>query len=301
MGHPLLMVSRINHKSCCDEQKEMALNLCLLAEGDRRLAVMNNIMASQVSRGLEARYVWDTALSTIIQVAGFADTSVVGQAEPSLHYRKLKPEPSLADIDLDQPLDSVVLSKLGESYYERYKFLLPAAVDPCDTQVSRLAREIETRALRDDWDTRTQEFQRKQLDKRVKVSPSGDTFVGSCPQKTREEVVERTTAKYWFKHLTLMVAYAAAASMPIAPPPGSLPSRSPGTKPRRLGETFWKSGDSAYPQPLPHHVCNGLSVFSNLTWVTNGRTGAWTPQDGVVMASQRREWRRVNSCYRQFP
>ena len=50
------------------------------------------------------------------------------EAETESRQRKV-----VEKIDLDQPLDSVVLSKLGDSFYERYKILLPAVVDSCDT------------------------------------------------------------------------------------------------------------------------------------------------------------------------
>ena len=184
---------------------------------------------SEVLRGLEARYEWGTDLSAIIQVAGLAHISAIGQAsklgQAIIALEKAEAEIESSNIDFDQPQDSVVLSKLGDSYYERYKFLLPAVVDPCDTLVSRLAREMETRhlALTNVWGTRTQEFQREQSAKREKLSPSGDTFVEVVHNQPKEEVVEKTIATYVFKDLTLMVAYAEAGSMSTTPPSGSLP------------------------------------------------------------------------------
>ena len=130
------------------------------------------------------------------------------------------------EIDLGQPLDSAVLSKLGDSYHERHKILLPAVVDRCDTVVSSLAREMEKRhlTLRDVWDPRTQEFQRKQSAKRTKakVSTLGDTSVKVLRNQPKNEFVEKTLATYLFKHLTLMVANAEAGSVPMTPPSGSL-------------------------------------------------------------------------------
>ena len=128
------------------------------------------------------------------------------------------------EIDLGQPLDSAVPSKLGDSYHERHKILLPAVVDRCDTVVSRLAREMEKRhlTLRDVWDPRTQEFQSKQSAKRTKVSILGDTSVKVLRNQPKNEFVEKTLATYLFKHLTLMVANAEAGSMPMTPPSGSL-------------------------------------------------------------------------------
>ena len=100
---------------------------------------------SKVLRGLEARYIWDTSLSTIIQVVGLADLSAVGQgsirlSQAIIALETAEAETESSDIDLDQPLDSVVLSKLGDSCHERCKFLLPAVVDPCDTLVCPLGQ-----------------------------------------------------------------------------------------------------------------------------------------------------------------
>ena len=113
----------------------------------------------------------------------------------------------LDEIDLDQPLNAVVLTRLEDSHYERCKILLPAVVD-----VSRLAREMEKR-----------QFQRKQSAKRTKVKTSGETSVKAVHNKSKGELVEMTLATYLFKHLTLVVAYARVGSTPITPPTVSLP------------------------------------------------------------------------------
>ena len=111
----------------------------------------------------------DPTIKTIVQAAGLVDLSAVGQVSKlrqaiiTLKKAAAEAESLLRkgadEDDLDQPLDSVVLSKLVDSYYERYKILLPAVVHPCDTSVSRLARDMEERhlTLRDVWDTRTQD------------------------------------------------------------------------------------------------------------------------------------------------
>ena len=59
-------------------------------------------------------------------------------AKPTLRSRRQMPKPSLqrqgvVEIDLDQPLDSLVLTKFGDSYHERHTFFRPAVVDPYDT------------------------------------------------------------------------------------------------------------------------------------------------------------------------
>ena len=163
------------------------------------------------------------------------DLSAVGQAsklrQASIALRKAEAETGsmqykgVGGIDLDQPLDSVVHSKLGDSHYERCKLLLPAVVDPCDTLVSLLPRETRHLTLRDVWGTRTQEFQRKQFAERTRISPSGDTFVEVVHSQPKEGLVEKTLATYLFKRITLTIANAEAGSVPITPPSGSLPRR----------------------------------------------------------------------------
>ena len=78
----------------------------------------------------------DTSLSTIIHVAGLDDLSAIGQAsnlrQAIIALERAEAETESGDTDLDRPLNSVVLAKLGDSYYERFKFLLKAVVDPCD-------------------------------------------------------------------------------------------------------------------------------------------------------------------------
>ena len=155
----------------------------------------------------------DPSINTVVRAAAFADLSVDGQLsklrQVIIAPKKAETEP----LHLDQPLDSIVLSKLGDSYYDRCKLFLPAVVDPCDILVSRLAREMEKRhlTLRDVWDTRT------------KVSTTGDTSVEVVHNQPKEESAEKKLPAYLFKHLTLMVAHAQAASMPPTPPSGPLP------------------------------------------------------------------------------
>ena len=100
----------------------------------------------------------------------------------------------LKDIDLDQPLDSIVQFVLRSPQDG-----LPAVVDPCDMLAFRSAREMETRhqTLKDVWETRTLEFQPKQSAKRVKISHLGDTFVEVVHNQPKEKVVKKTLATYF--------------------------------------------------------------------------------------------------------
>ena len=53
---------------------------------------------------------------------------------------------------------------------------------------------------------------------------------------------------------------------------------------------------------LGHMTSASISPLLDLTWVTNGRTDAWTPQDGIVMGSQGRAWgRREKSDHPSIP
>ena len=88
---------------------------------------------SDVLRELEARYDGNTALNTIIQVTGLADLSAVGQVSKlrqaiiTLKTAEAETESlpcnGAGDFDLDQPLDSAVLSELADSCFERDKFI----------------------------------------------------------------------------------------------------------------------------------------------------------------------------------
>ena len=59
---------------------------------------------------------------------------------------------------------------------------------------------------------------------------------------------------------------------------------------RRAWGTPLRSRAFSLPRHLGHMTSATISPYLNLTWVTNGTTGAWTPQDGTVVAIQRRVW-----------
>ena len=204
------------------------------------------------------------------------------------------PRKGVYEIDLGQPLYSVVLSKLDDSYYERNKIFHPSMVDPCDTMVSRLARELEKRhlTLRAVWDTRTQEFQRKQSAKRPKIGTSGDTSAQGVHDQPREEVVETTLAAYLFKHVTLTVAYGKAGSVPITPPSGSLPREVRGSDtaqyvPVPFDIVFWRTTSGSSQQPrncLPLWRWNGLRARASRNEVS-GSNDSRIPPCHLVQSS----------------
>ena len=190
------------------------------------------------------------------------------------------------EIGCDQPLDSVVITRPGGSYYERDMILLPA-VDPSDTLVSRLAREMEklNLTLRDVWDTRTQEFQRMQSAERINVSTSGETPVDVVQNQPKDESVERTVATYLSKHVTLMVAYAEAGSTPITPPTGSLP-RSTSHPLSSISSWRTTSRSSQRPKSCQHlwHLGRATEEFHVDAWFyhparVEKRDQAWDPPE----------------------
>ena len=110
----------------------------------------------------------DPSINAIVQAAGFVGLSAMGQVS------KLR--------------QAIIALKKAETKFLQRKGVV---VDLCDTLVSRLAREMMKRHLtrRDVWDTRTQEFQRKQSAKRTKVITSGDTCLEVVHSQPQEEVV----------------------------------------------------------------------------------------------------------------
>ena len=170
---------------------------------------------SEVLRRLAARYVWDTAHSTIISQTFRRLVKPAKCATPSLRIRKLKPKPSPATSTLisrwtllcSRSLAIRITSATSSSSQRWWTFVTLGQRDGDKTPGSQ----------------RRLGHSRKQSAKRVKVGSSDDSFVDVVHNQPKEEVVDKTTATYLINHLTLTVAHAKAGSMPIMPQSGSLP------------------------------------------------------------------------------
>ena len=137
------------------------------------------------------------------------------QAMETEEVRKRK---ALAGDDLDDPIPQEDLDQLCSSSWRRHRCRSPPGVEPADSLISRLYKEMTKRVLQVKcvWSTKTRKHNIKGTLKKQKI---GDKLTLTHENEEEEESVVHDVQTYLAKLWTLLLAYARAGirKLPTAP------------------------------------------------------------------------------------
>ena len=127
--------------------------------------------------------------------------------------------------DMDILLPQPDMDELRDAFWGRYKLVFPIEVEPGDSLVSRVAKEMRKRVMtvRSVWQTKAQNHHLQTERKRRKLADGLDILDAERPP---DRPVQRTLTNYLLLLHTTLLAYAKAGSKRLPSAPRDEPSES---------------------------------------------------------------------------